>query len=251
MSSADHTWSALRTGTSATTTTTAASSVDPSAPSRTSTPRPSADREGTTPSPTPPPGPRGRRLEGARGSKILAEPISVATRYEGAVNSLGAGGPPMPKGGARSRSGPPKDPKSRTSERAGFVLTALPFEGYAGRPPGLNQFLPSPVARHRQVWAELWSTPQACAWSMERWRWPVAADLVRCMVAAEQPGAPVAIVTAVRQLRDDLGLSTAGLLHNGWAIAPPMTEPAPGDAPSAGPDDEVGQRRQRRLQKPA
>ncbi|MCW2759049.1 MAG: hypothetical protein JWO46_2795, partial [Nocardioidaceae bacterium] len=62
----------------------------------------------------------------------------------------------MTKGGARSRSGPPKDPRSRTSERAGFTLTALPSEGYTKRPPGLNAFLPRPTARHRAVWAELW-----------------------------------------------------------------------------------------------
>lgn len=136
----------------------------------------------------------------------------------------------MPKGGARSRSGPPKDPRSRTSERAGFTLTALPAAGYSGRPPGLNQFLPRPTARHRQVWAQLWSTPQACAWITEQWRWPVVADLVRRMVQQEEPDAPVTVATVVRQLRDDLGLSTAGLRQHGWAIA----------------HDELGQRRDAR-----
>lgn len=136
----------------------------------------------------------------------------------------------MPKGGARSRSGPPKDPTSRTSERAGYVLTALPAEGYRGRVPGLLQFLPNATARHRQVWNELWRTPQACAWSLERWRWPVVADLTFRMVLGQDPDAPAAVATAVRQLRDDLGLSTAGLRMHGWAIA---TAPGPQEGSTA------------------
>jgi hypothetical protein len=39
----------------------------------------------------------------------------------------------MPKGG-HARSGPAKDPSSRTSERAGYTLTALPNEGYRAGP---------------------------------------------------------------------------------------------------------------------
>lgn len=125
----------------------------------------------------------------------------------------------MPRGGARNRSGPQKDPSSGRSDRLGFKLTALPSEGYTGPVPDLLAHLPVATDRHEQVWAALWSTPQACAWSMESWRWPVVADLVKYVVRSEPDDAPASLGTVVRQLRDDLGLSKAGLTANGWAIA--------------------------------
>lgn len=125
----------------------------------------------------------------------------------------------MASGGARTRSGPPADPASGRSDRRGFKLTALPSEGFGGEVPELGDFLPSPSSRHEAVWAQLWSTPQACAWSMESWRWPIVADLVKYMVRSEPADAPASLGTVVRQLRDDVGLSKAGLVANGWAIA--------------------------------
>lgn len=126
----------------------------------------------------------------------------------------------MPKGGARNRSGPQKDPNSLKSEQIGFVLTALPSEGYRGEVPTLGDYLLEVTERHEQIWNDLWSTPQACAWSLERWRWPVVADLVMLRVRSDDPESPVGLATSIRQLRDDLGLSKAGLIANGWAIAP-------------------------------
>ena len=125
----------------------------------------------------------------------------------------------MASGGARNRSGPPADPSSGRSERRGFKLTALPSEGYAGVVPPVSDFLPGASDRHETVWAQLWATPQACAWSMESWRWPVVADLVKYTVRSEPADAPASLGTVVRQLRDDCGLSKAGLTQNGWAIA--------------------------------
>jgi hypothetical protein len=150
----------------------------------------------------------------------------------------------MPRGG-HAHSGPKKDPKSRTSERAGYTLTALPNEGYCGSVPNLADFLTDPTDRHEAIWAELWSTPQACAWSQERWRWPIVADLVMFRVRADDPESPVGLATSIRQLRDDLGLSAAGLGANGWAIAAAVIAPAESEAPAEG--DEVGERRQKRL----
>jgi hypothetical protein len=95
----------------------------------------------------------------------------------------------------------------------------LPAEGRTGRAPGLNQFIPKPGKRHREIWEELWRTPQACAWAKERWLWPTVADLVRAMVRNEDPDAKAAFATTVRQLRDELGLSRAGLRVNGWEIS--------------------------------
>lgn len=150
----------------------------------------------------------------------------------------------MGKGG-HARSGPAKTPGSRTSERAGYTLTALPNEGYRGEAPKLADFLVEVTDRHERIWAELWSTPQACAWSMEQWRWPVVADLVMFRVRADDPESPVGLATSIRQLRDDLGLSKAGLAANGWAIAAAEVGPAPVAEPVEG--DEVGQRREKRL----
>lgn len=123
----------------------------------------------------------------------------------------------MPRGGARNRSGPAADPNSGRSERRGFKLTALPSEGYQGEVPDFP--LPDVSVREQVVWESLWRTPQACAWSMQSWRWLNVADLVRLQVRGEAHDAPVNIATVVRQLRADLGLTPAGLKENGWAIA--------------------------------
>lgn len=152
----------------------------------------------------------------------------------------------MPKGG-HAHSGPTKDPNSRTSERAGYTLTALPNEGYRGETPNLGDFLINPSARACDIWNELWSTPQACAWSQERWRWPVIADLVMFRERADDPESPVGLASSIRQLRDDLGLSKVGLSANGWAIAAADIAPSePATEPTA-EGDEVGERRQKRL----
>ena len=123
----------------------------------------------------------------------------------------------MARGGARNRSGPAPDPNSGRSERRGFKLTALPSEGYRGAVPDFP--LPDVTDRELEVWESLWRTPQACAWSMQSWRWLNVADLVRLQVRGEAHDAPVNIATVVRQLRADLGLTPAGLKENGWAIA--------------------------------
>ena len=123
----------------------------------------------------------------------------------------------MARGGARNRSGPAPDPESGRSERRGFKLTALPSEGYQGEAPDFP--LPDVTDRELDVWESLWQTPQACAWSMQSWRWLNIADLVRLQVRGEAHDAPVNIATVVRQLRADLGLTPAGLKENGWAIA--------------------------------
>lgn len=131
----------------------------------------------------------------------------------------------MAKGGARNRSGPPKDPNSLKSAAIGFVLTALPNGGYDGEVPDLADYLPAATERECDIWAKLWTTPQACAWSLEPWRWPVVADLVMFRARADDPDSPVGLATSIRQLRDDLGLSAAGLIANGWAITKDETAP--------------------------
>lgn len=125
----------------------------------------------------------------------------------------------MAKGGARTRSGPPKDPRSGRSEQAGFKLTALPSEGYRGRVPGLNQFNPKPNARHRAMWDELWSTPQACVWARERFSWPMVARLVQLRWRAEDPECPATIYSEILKLETKLALNEEGMRFRGLAIA--------------------------------
>lgn len=148
----------------------------------------------------------------------------------------------MPRGGARNRSGPAPDPHSRTSERKGYTLTALPSEGYALKAPAFP--LPRTVRkswmaveggkaqvvdddateafrnRELDVWAEAWRTPQACAWSMEPWRWAVVAEFCRLKTVVEtEPDANASLVAQLHRYRDQIGLTPAGLRDNGWAIA--------------------------------
>lgn len=152
----------------------------------------------------------------------------------------------MTKGGARARSGPPADPGSGRSEKRGFTLTALPSEGYKRRPPAfplpkLKRFKVSAVtggrvidqagttafrAREMQIWNEAWKTPQACAWSVDPWRWSTIGEFcrVKCLVEAE-PEASAALLSRLREYRNEIGLSPDGLRVNGWAIAVDQVAP--------------------------
>lgn len=131
----------------------------------------------------------------------------------------------MPRGGARNRSGPQKQENSGRSDRAGFSLTALPSEGYTGEVP---QFpLPKVTDREAELWTWAWSTPQACAWSREPWRWHTVAMWVRTSAVCESSEATAADKNSLHRFADQIGLTPAGLKENGWKIAP----------------DEVGSRR--------
>lgn len=141
----------------------------------------------------------------------------------------------MTSGGSRNRSGPAKDPTSRTSERAGFSLTALPAEGNKRRAPAfpmpkITRYTgDGPSARmtaafrkrELEIWRESWKTPQACAWFRESWRWPVVAEFCRLKTVVEMsPDSNAALVAQLHRFRDQIGLTPAGLKENGWAIAP-------------------------------
>lgn len=148
----------------------------------------------------------------------------------------------MPKGGARNRSGPAADPASGRSEQRGYTLTALPAGGYEGKVPEFplprivrwNEFYEDGKKRREtddgategfrerelEVWGEAWRTPQACAWSLESWRWPTVAEFCRLKTIVEmEPDANAALVAQLHRFRDQIGLTPAGLKENGWAIA--------------------------------
>lgn len=149
----------------------------------------------------------------------------------------------MPSGGARNRSGPAPDPSSGRSDRRGLNLSTLPSEGYSGVVPA---FPLQPIQlfheymrerekvteydegrtlsfreREADVWAEAWSTPQAAAWALESWRWPIVAEYCRLKTVVEHdPSASAALVAQLHRYRDQIGLTPAGMKENGWKIAP-------------------------------
>jgi hypothetical protein len=159
----------------------------------------------------------------------------------------------MARGGSRNRSGPQPVEGSRTSERKGYVLTALPPTGYDGEAPdfplmGFTVYrweyedkrrfqVIDPDAteafreRENELWAQAWTYPQACAWSMEPWRWNAVAMWVRTQVVCESSDATAADKGTIHRFADQIGMTPAGLKENGWKIAEPKAEaddePAP------------------------
>jgi hypothetical protein len=126
---------------------------------------------------------------------------------------------PMSRGGARNRSGPQADPNSGRSDARGYSLTALPSEGFDGEAPEFP--LPSATDRELEVWADAWSTPQACAWALpsEAWRVPTVAMWVRVRVRCEDPDAGAALLGQLHRFADQIGMTTAGLAEMGWKVA--------------------------------
>ena len=148
----------------------------------------------------------------------------------------------MPKGG-HARSGPPPDPNSARSDQRGIQFTALPASGYDGEVPKFP--LPGRTVyrweyedkrrfqvpdldatrcatdRELELWAWLWTTPQACAWAQpsERWRLHTIAMYVRTFVICEGDEATAADKGSLHRFADDIGMTPAGLRVNGWAIA--------------------------------
>lgn len=122
-------------------------------------------------------------------------------------------------GGARLNSGPAADPLSARSEARGLQFSALPNEGYQGEIPDF----PKPVQDQRvlDLWNEAWRTPQAAAWALESWRWPVIAEYCNIAFLVEVE-ASAALIAQLHRYRDQLGLTPAGMSSNGWAIAQPQ-----------------------------
>lgn len=149
----------------------------------------------------------------------------------------------MAKGGARNRSGPSADPDSGRSDRRGYSLTALPAEGYDGPVPDFPlprravyrwefedkrrfQVLDLDATeevrdRELELWAWVWRTPQACAWSMpsESWRLLTVAMWVRTFVVCEGSDATAADKGSLHRFADQIGMTTAGLAEMGWRVA--------------------------------
>lgn len=121
----------------------------------------------------------------------------------------------MPKGGARSRSGPPPDPNALQRERDAGEWMILPAEGRPGATPDWP--LTEQTDRESELWTRLWRLPQALMW--ERYGQDLEVALyVRRLVEAEEPDSKVTVGTLVRQMADSLGLTTPGMRANRWRV---------------------------------
>lgn len=160
----------------------------------------------------------------------------------------------MARGGARNRSGPKANEQSERSERRNYSLAALPADGYDGPAPDFplprrtvyrweyeekrrfqvtdSEATESVRERELELWKWLWTTPQACAWSMpsETWRLHTIAMYVRTFVICEGSDATAADKGSLHRFADQIGMTTAGLAEMGWKIAPPSEVEATAEA---------------------
>ncbi len=113
-----------------------------------------------------------------------------------------AGMGPPPKKGARRRNARPE-------------WRQLPAGGRLGDVPVF------PLGRSSkkldELWGELWSSPQAVAWTDLGWT-RVVARYAKLLLAAERSDASVALLGEVRQLEDRLGLSPMAMRRLQWEI---------------------------------
>ena len=142
----------------------------------------------------------------------------------------------MASGGARARSGPAPDPLSRTSLINGRDFTILPREHSIDAPD-----FPLGMAANDELtmWAELWRKPQAAMWSRLGLALQVAI-YVRTFVRASDPDAAVSLLTPVLRMEAELGISTSGMLQNGWVIETPAA-----DGASSAPSVSGGEKKRR------
>lgn len=121
----------------------------------------------------------------------------------------------MPKGGARTRSGPAPDPTALRRDRDAGEWTVLPAEGRLGATPDWP--LSEQSVREAELWTDLWTKPQAIMWARFGQELEVAL-YVRRFTEAELMDSRVNLSTLVRQMADSLGLTTPGMRANRWRI---------------------------------
>lgn len=105
-------------------------------------------------------------------------------------------------GGARSRSGPAKDPNSGRSEHRSW--TDLPASGREGDPPAWP--LTDPTPRERVLWDRWWHKPEAVIWESDGSEDYVALT-VRMFAEAEVEKASAENRKTVRMMMADLYLT--------------------------------------------
>lgn len=134
--------------------------------------------------------------------------------------------------GGHGSSGPAPDPNSERSQQRGLTYRLLPREGFTGRVPAWP-LGGRASARERAVWAELWRTPQAAMWNLERHRMMTIGHYCRLLVRCEEPDATAALHAATIRYADQLGLTARGLVENRWRLAPDELADRRGDLPAS------------------
>lgn len=136
----------------------------------------------------------------------------------------------MASGGRRARSGPAPDPLSRTSLVNGREFTVLLLDPDVAVP----EFpLDDVTAFESRLWVGLWRKPQAVMWERLGLVVQVAA-YARAFAESVLPGASAGLKTAVLRMEAELGISTSGMLQNGWVIETPAGGPDRSVQPSKG-----------------
>lgn len=123
----------------------------------------------------------------------------------------------MPRGGARTNSGPAPDPNSlrsaKLAEKNGKRELPREFPGPAPEWP-LNYA----SARTIELWERYWKKPQAFIWFATNAELEVAIH-VQTFTEAEAPSAPTSTRTLLLQQMNSLLLTEASLAKAGYTIA--------------------------------
>jgi hypothetical protein len=122
--------------------------------------------------------------------------------------------------------GPPPNPNARRHVgKPGGGILRLPASGYRGDVPDFPLLPPTRddsgaiEHRERELWAQLWRTPQAVAWAAGGASWVhTVAMHVRCFVRGE--AGSLDHVKEARASADRLGLSPRAMRGLMWEIAP-------------------------------
>lgn len=109
----------------------------------------------------------------------------------------------------------PTDPASRRRRNSSVGKTLLPAKGRVGATPAWPLRSTEP-----DVWADLWSTPQAAAWERIGYTRVVARYALLLDIIESGEGAPAAaILGEVRQMEDRLGLNPKAMRSLLWEVA--------------------------------
>lgn len=124
----------------------------------------------------------------------------------------------MPKGGARSRSGPPPDPNAlRRSRATDPAWTKIPAAGRGEPAPDWPLVEPSP--RELELWEAWWAEPVAKIWE-ETSSAIYVAFAVRMFAEAEQPKARTEDRKSLNQMMANLYLTPDSQLRARILIVP-------------------------------
>jgi hypothetical protein len=136
----------------------------------------------------------------------------------------------MPSGGARARTGPPKDPNALRRDRDKAEFVHLPATGRTGPTPPFP--LDRPAQRELTLWEAEWRRPQAVIWELDGQHLEVAL-YVRSVVVAEGDKAGASDRAIVLRHMAELGITQGGLAKNRWIIdGQPQEQVKSADGPS-------------------